>query len=56
MINQKVNVVQIAATRKRKELQKNSGQVLEGADFYNLAKNPFYSFIYEEVKKLRGEN
>lgn len=56
MTNRKGAVLKISATKTRgKGLNCNSKTLLQSNENYCQSCNPFYTFIYEEVKKLREE-
>lgn len=56
MLNRKTPVLKVSVGRNRKGLSENDKKLLLSKDDYILACKPFYNFMFEEIKKIRGEN
>ena len=56
MLNRKMTVVKVSLNKSKKGLVEENKKVLNTKDEYSLACHPFYKFIFDEIRNLRGEN
>lgn len=53
--NRKVPVLKVSVNKSKKGLNEKNKKLLNSSDEYILACRPFFSFIFNEIQKIRGE-